>query len=113
MLARAGATAAVTGRDTLTVCGLAAGKIVAVLGEAAVPFSEVSEHRATLEEAYLELTKDAVEFRAILGPTIGTGVARRAPGPSRRTARTCGPGGTASASCCTPSGLSSARSGAG
>ena len=30
----------------------------------AVPFSEVSAHRATLEEAYLELTRDAVEFRA-------------------------------------------------
>ncbi len=31
--------------------------------EAGVPFSEVSAHRATLEEAYLELTRDAVEFR--------------------------------------------------
>jgi ABC-2 type transport system ATP-binding protein len=30
----------------------------------AVPFSEVSAHRATLEEAYLELTRHAVEFRA-------------------------------------------------
>jgi ABC-2 type transport system ATP-binding protein len=29
-----------------------------------VPFSEVSAHRATLEEAYMELTRDAVEFRA-------------------------------------------------
>jgi ABC-2 type transport system ATP-binding protein len=29
-----------------------------------VPFSEVSAHRATLEEAYLELTRDAAEFRA-------------------------------------------------
>ena len=32
--------------------------------ERAVPFSEVSAHRATLEEAYMELTRDAVEFRA-------------------------------------------------
>jgi ABC-2 type transport system ATP-binding protein len=40
---------------------------VAVLGEAAVPFSEVSAHRASLEEAYLELTRDAVEFRATAG----------------------------------------------
>jgi ABC-2 type transport system ATP-binding protein len=29
-----------------------------------VPFSEVSAHRATLEEAYMDLTRDAVEFRA-------------------------------------------------
>ena len=29
-----------------------------------MPFSEVSAHRASLEEAYLELTADAVEFRA-------------------------------------------------
>ena len=29
-----------------------------------MPFSEVSAHRATLEEAYLELTRDAVEYRA-------------------------------------------------
>jgi ABC-2 type transport system ATP-binding protein len=44
--------------------GLAAEKIVALLGESGVPFSEVSAHRATLEEAYMELTRDAVEFRA-------------------------------------------------
>jgi ABC-2 type transport system ATP-binding protein len=29
-----------------------------------VPFSEVSAHRASLEEAYLELTRDAVQYRA-------------------------------------------------
>ena len=29
-----------------------------------MPFSEVTAHRATLEEAYMELTRDAVEFRA-------------------------------------------------
>jgi ABC-2 type transport system ATP-binding protein len=37
---------------------------VALLGENAVPFSEVSAHRASLEEAYMELTRDAVEFHA-------------------------------------------------
>ncbi len=64
VLAHAGATVAVTGRDTLTISGLAAERIVALLGESGVPFSEVSAHRATLEEAYMELTRDAVEFRA-------------------------------------------------
>ncbi|MDP9869616.1 MULTISPECIES: ATP-binding cassette domain-containing protein [Streptosporangium] len=64
VLARAGATVAVNGRDTLTVSGPAAERIVALLGQNAVPFSEVAAHRATLEEAYMELTRDAVEFRA-------------------------------------------------
>jgi len=63
-LARAGATVAASDRDTLTVSGLAAERVVAVLGENSVPFSEVAPHRATLEEAYMELTRDAVEFHA-------------------------------------------------
>ncbi len=68
VLARAGATAAVTGSDELTVTGLGAEKVTAVLGQAAVPFSEVSARRASLEAAYLELTRDAVEFRAAAPP---------------------------------------------
>jgi ABC-2 type transport system ATP-binding protein len=64
VLAHAGATVAATGPDTLTVSGLAAEQVVAVLGESTVPFAEVSAHRASLEEAYMELTRDAVEFRA-------------------------------------------------
>jgi ABC-2 type transport system ATP-binding protein len=63
-LASAGATVAATGPDTLTISGLAPERIVTLLGEAGVPFSEVSRHHATLEEAYMELTRDAVEFRA-------------------------------------------------
>jgi ABC-2 type transport system ATP-binding protein len=62
-LANAGATAAATNRDTLTVSGLPAKQIVDLLTASGVPFSEVSAHRATLEEAYMELTRDAVEFR--------------------------------------------------
>jgi ABC-2 type transport system ATP-binding protein len=64
VLANAGATVAATGRDTLTVTGLPAAGVVARLGESGVPFSEVAAHRATLEEAYMELTRDEVEFRA-------------------------------------------------
>jgi ABC-2 type transport system ATP-binding protein len=37
---------------------------VTLLNQSAVPFSEVSAHRATLEDVYLELTREAVEFRA-------------------------------------------------
>ena len=64
VLAHAGATVAATGPDTLTVTGLATDRIVALLSESAVPFSEVAQHRASLEEAYMELTREAVEFRA-------------------------------------------------
>ena len=63
-LAHAGATVAATGPDTLTISGLVGERVVAVLGERAVPFSEIAAHRATLEEAYMELTRDAVEYRA-------------------------------------------------
>jgi ABC-2 type transport system ATP-binding protein len=66
VLERAGGspTAADGGGGTLTVTGLAAEKIVTLLSGQGVPFSEVSVHRASLEEAYLELTRDAVEYRA-------------------------------------------------
>ncbi len=64
-LERAGAaTVIAAGYDEVTVRGLPAAKIITVLGAAAVPFSEVSAHRASLEAAYLELTSHAVEFRA-------------------------------------------------
>jgi ABC-2 type transport system ATP-binding protein len=64
VLARAGAAVAAAGRDTVTVSGLPPDRVVALLGQSRVPFSEVSAHRATLEEAYLELTRDVAEFRA-------------------------------------------------
>jgi ABC-2 type transport system ATP-binding protein len=65
VLEGAGATVAAAGEGTLTISGLPAERVVAVLSEKAVPFSEVSAHRATLEQAYMELTRDAVEFRPV------------------------------------------------
>jgi ABC-2 type transport system ATP-binding protein len=64
VLTHAGATVAATGRDRLEVSGLPAEDVVARLTEAGVGFAEISAHRATLEAAYMELTRDAVEFRA-------------------------------------------------
>jgi ABC-2 type transport system ATP-binding protein len=64
VLAGAGATVTVNERDALAVSGLPPERIVALLGAASVPFSEISAHRATLEEAYMELTRESVEFRA-------------------------------------------------
>jgi ABC-2 type transport system ATP-binding protein len=67
----AGAVVTATGPDALTVSGLPAEKVVAVLGADAVPFSEVSAHRVTLEEAYLDLTREAVEYRAAASGSAG------------------------------------------
>jgi ABC-2 type transport system ATP-binding protein len=67
VLEGAGATVAADGRDAVTVSGLSSERIVALLAGNAIPFAEVSAHRATLEEAYMELTGDAVEFRASEG----------------------------------------------
>ena len=64
VLERAGAAADITGPDVLMISGLPAERVVAVLSENSVPFAEVTAHRATLEEAYLELTKDAVEYQS-------------------------------------------------
>jgi ABC-2 type transport system ATP-binding protein len=64
VLAGAGATVAASDRDAVTVSGLPAERVVAALNAHGVPFSEVAPYRATLEEAYLELTRDAVEFAA-------------------------------------------------
>ncbi|GGT26925.1 multidrug ABC transporter ATP-binding protein [Streptomyces tanashiensis] len=61
----AGATVLATGPDTVEVTGLPDEEIVALLARNGVPFSQVSAHRATLEEAYMELTRDAVEYRGI------------------------------------------------
>jgi ABC-2 type transport system ATP-binding protein len=63
-LARAGAEVASTGPDVLAVSGLSPERIVTVMSDSAIPFTELSAHRASLEEAYMELTRDAVEFRA-------------------------------------------------
>jgi ABC-2 type transport system ATP-binding protein len=64
VLAHAGAEVATTAPDLLTISGLSAERIVAALTESRVPFAEVTAHRATLEDAYMDLTRDAVEFRA-------------------------------------------------
>jgi len=64
VLSEAGATVVAGGPDTLTVSGLASERVVELLGQHSVPFAEVSVHRASLEDAYMELTREAVEFRA-------------------------------------------------
>ena len=63
VLAQAGGTIAVSDHDLLSVSGLPAGRIAELLGGGGVPFSGLAPHQASLEEAYMELTRDSVEFR--------------------------------------------------
>jgi ABC-2 type transport system ATP-binding protein len=62
VLAHAGATVAATGPDLLTITDLSSERIVALLTANTIPFSEVAAHRASLEEAYMELTRGSAEF---------------------------------------------------
>jgi ABC-2 type transport system ATP-binding protein len=64
MLAQSGAEVTSSGPDVLTIKGISAEQTVALLTKHGISFSEVSAHRASLEEAYMELTRDAVEYRA-------------------------------------------------
>jgi ABC-2 type transport system ATP-binding protein len=64
VLAGAGATVSPAGTQMLTVSGLPAEQVVAALTGGGVPFAEVTSHRSSLEEAYLELTEGAAEYRA-------------------------------------------------
>ena len=82
VLANAGAEVAATAPDVLAIAGLSSERVVATLTARHVPFTEVSAHRATLEEAYMELTRDAVEFRS----AAGHGRSRCRPGPGQAPA---------------------------
>ncbi len=67
LLANAGATVTAGGLDAVTVTGLSGERVADILTEAGLRFSELRQHRATLEEAYMELTRDAMEFNV---PTV-------------------------------------------
>jgi ABC-2 type transport system ATP-binding protein len=67
LLANAGAVVAATDHEVLTITGLSGERIAGLLTQAGLPFSELRQHRASLEEAYMELTRDAAEFNV---PTV-------------------------------------------
>ena len=82
-----------------------------LLAAGQVPFSEVTAHRATLEEAYMELTQGrrGVPRRARRGGRAMTALDADPARPRRGRPEAA----TASRTCCTPSGPSSGRSAAG
>jgi len=64
VLIGAGAKVTATGSGVLSVAGLSSETTVSVLAGHGVSFSEITAHRATLEQAYMELTSQSVEYRA-------------------------------------------------
>jgi ABC-2 type transport system ATP-binding protein len=64
VLAGAGAKVTATGSGLLTISNLSSERVVAILAGHAIPVSEVSAHRATLEQAYMDLTSQSVQYRA-------------------------------------------------
>jgi len=64
VLAAAGGVVTSTGSETLTVTGLAAERVAQLAADRGLPLYELTPHRASLEDAYLQLTRDEVEFAA-------------------------------------------------
>jgi ABC-2 type transport system ATP-binding protein len=65
VLAGAGAVVTSTGPDALAVTGLDVARIADLALEHSLPLHELSPHRASLEEAFMELTRDEVEYAAV------------------------------------------------
>jgi ABC-2 type transport system ATP-binding protein len=64
VLANAGATVVSTGWDAVTVTGLGAERIADLVRENGLRLCELTPRHATLEDVYLELTRDVVEHAA-------------------------------------------------
>ena len=62
LLAAFGATVTSHGPNVLTVTGLEAARIAELTAEHGLPLQELAPQRATLEQAYMQLTGGAVEF---------------------------------------------------
>jgi len=64
LLRSVGVDVATAAPNTLIIIGISAELLVASLSEHAIPFTEVSPQQVSLEQAYLALTRDSVEYRA-------------------------------------------------
>jgi ABC-2 type transport system ATP-binding protein len=62
LLAAAGATVTSDGPNTVVVTGLDAARIADLTAKRGLPLHELTPQRATLEQAFMQLTRDAVEF---------------------------------------------------
>ena len=62
VLAAAGGVVTSTGSDALVVSGLEPDRIAQIVGESGLRLDELYRERASLEDAFIELTRDAVEY---------------------------------------------------
>ena len=58
-------------RGALEVTGLSSGRIGRIAADNGIALSELSPRQASLEEAFMELTRDAVEYAAAQPVTVG------------------------------------------
>jgi ABC-2 type transport system ATP-binding protein len=63
-LAAAGGVVTSTGSDALVVSGLEPDRIARIVAESGLRLDELYRERASLEDAFIELTRDAVEYAA-------------------------------------------------
>jgi ABC-2 type transport system ATP-binding protein len=63
-VAAAGGTATTSGADTLVIQGLTTDQVGDAAYDASIRLHELSQHRASLEQAFMELTADSVEYQA-------------------------------------------------
>jgi ABC-2 type transport system ATP-binding protein len=71
LLASPGVTVTAAADGALTVTGLTAGQVGAAAGAAGITVLELATQQASLEDAFVDLTQDAVEFRPITRPAAG------------------------------------------
>jgi ABC-2 type transport system ATP-binding protein len=71
VLANAGATPVSNGRDRVTVQGIAASRVSQLLASSGIALEQLVSTRATLEEAYFRLTRDAGDHVGVPVPAGG------------------------------------------
>jgi ABC-2 type transport system ATP-binding protein len=64
VLSAAGAVISSNGSDKLTVTGLSAERVANLAADRGLPLYELTPHRVSLEQVYLRLTRDAVDYPA-------------------------------------------------
>ena len=72
LLRSPGVTVAPAYGGTLTVSGMPAARVGELAAAAGITVLELATEQASLEDAFVDLTRDAVEFRAAARPATGT-----------------------------------------
>jgi ABC-2 type transport system ATP-binding protein len=74
LLRRDGVTITPTQRDTIAVEGLPPAEIGLVARDAGIALAQLTAHQSTLEDVFMALTLDAVQYHGAVRSTTGTDV---------------------------------------